>query len=123
MHILIVDDEKDIRETLRDLFEDEGYTVSLAEDGAEALAHLPGLASDTIVILDLVLPVMTGNQVYDAMQRDVRMSKMPVVITTSDPARAPEGVLVMRKPLHLQRLLDAVERLAGGTKTPSQTPA
>lgn len=112
MHVLIVDDEKDIRDTLRDLFEDEGHTVTLAEDGARALERLRDRDDWAVVILDLVMPVLTGNEVYEAMRSDPQLAEVPVLITTSDPSRAPRGVPLLRKPLHLQRVLDAVADLA-----------
>lgn len=111
MSILIVEDEKDARDTLKDAFEDAGYSVRVAGDGVEALAMLEAKAPD-VMLLDLVMPVMSGNEVYDAMQRDARWSAIPVVITTSDPSRAPQGALVMRKPLDLRRLLDVVKQFA-----------
>lgn len=111
MDILIVEDEADARETLREAFEDEGYSVTVASNGAEALATLGRIQAPNVVVLDLLMPVMNGNQVYEAMQRDPRLARVPVLITTSDPSRAPSGVLVMRKPLNLQRLFDAVRSL------------
>lgn len=111
MTILIVEDEKDARDTLKDAFEDAGYSVRVAGDGVEALAMLEAKVPD-VMLLDLVMPVMSGNEVYDAMQREARWSSIPVVITTSDPSRAPQGALVMRKPLDLRRLLDVVKQFA-----------
>ena len=108
MNVLVVDDEEDIR----DVFEDEHYTVSVAMNGAEAMAKLAQLAGACVVILDLRMPIMGGNEVYQAMLRDERLAATPVVVTTSDPSSAPSGVLVMRKPLHLERLIETVKGMA-----------
>ncbi len=110
MTILIVEDEKDARETLKDAFEDAGYSVRVAANGVEALASLQSKIPK-VVLLDLVMPVMTGNEVYTAMQRESLWSSIPVLITTSDPSRAPNGTLVMRKPLDLRKLLHVVEQI------------
>ena len=102
--ILIVDDEVNGRETLRDLLEDEGYEVMCAADGSEALRQLAN-AQPSLMILDLLMPGMSGNALYDEMQRSPRFARIPVVVTTSDPTRAPRGVPTLAKPLELDKLL------------------
>ena len=67
--ILLVEDDADIRETLRIALEDEGYVVYEAEDGLEALAMLRTSATPLIVALDLRLPRLNG----DALLRRVTM--------------------------------------------------
>jgi two-component system, sensor histidine kinase and response regulator len=109
--VLVVDDEPDIRETLGDVLLDEGYSVELAANGQEALRRLPELSRPCAVILDIIMPVMSGTEVYAAMQADPRLNDIPVVVSTSDPSRAPSGVLLMRKPVNLSRLLSALSAL------------
>jgi CheY-like chemotaxis protein len=111
MKVLVVDDELDLRDTLRDALEDEGYAVEVAGNGAEAMTHLAADERPCAVILDIVMPVMDGIQVWRAMQQDQRLASIPVVITTSDPSRAPGGVLTMRKPVDLNLLLATVSTL------------
>jgi CheY-like chemotaxis protein len=107
--VLVVDDEEDLCETLKDVFEDEGYQVGVAGNGRDALQLLETLAeTPCIVILDLVMPVMDGNEFYRALKSDPRLESVPVVITTSDPARAPDGVPIMRKPVKLTLLLETI---------------
>jgi CheY-like chemotaxis protein len=108
--VLIVDDESDIRESLQDFFEDKGYEVDAAANGAEALARLHGAELPCVIILDLLMPVLDGNQTYAAMQQEPRLAGLPVIISTSDPGRAPQGVLLMKKPINLQRLLSVVQQ-------------
>ncbi|HVW24529.1 MAG TPA: response regulator [Polyangiaceae bacterium] len=110
MTVLIVDDDDDIRDTLKELCEDEGYEVTTAANGAEALRALAGPVPPCVVVLDLIMPVVSGNEVFAAMQQDPRLSGVPVIVSTSDPSRAPSGVLVMKKPIELERLLRAIER-------------
>lgn len=112
--LLIVDDEPDIRESLREFFEDEGYDVATAANGAEALTRLADEDLPCVVILDLLMPVLTGNEVYARMQKDPRLSQVPVVVSTSDPSRAPNGVLIMKKPVDLGRLLGAIQQHCPG---------
>jgi CheY-like chemotaxis protein len=109
--VLVVDDEPDIRESLRDALEDEGYRVAVARNGREALETLPMLEKPVAIILDIIMPVMSGAEFYAAMQADPRFAETPVLISTSDASRAPSGVLLMKKPIDLDRLLDTVAKL------------
>jgi CheY-like chemotaxis protein len=109
--VLVVDDEADIRVSLRDILEEEGYVVVEAANGRQALELLPGLPRPCAIILDIIMPIMSGNELYEAMQADPRLADIPLVVSTSDPSRAPSGVLLMKKPIHLARLLTTVAGL------------
>jgi CheY-like chemotaxis protein len=109
--VLVVEDEEEICETLRDVFEDEGYSVGVANNGRDALQLIRSLADKPcIIILDLMMPVMDGNEFYRELKADPSFEDVPVVITTSDPSRAPAGVLIMRKPVKLELLLETVRK-------------
>jgi CheY-like chemotaxis protein len=110
MKVMIVDDERDIRDTLEEFFRDEGFDVATAANGAEALEQLSNGDLPDTVLLDLIMPVLGGGEVYARMQADERLKKVPVIISTSDPSRAPSGVLIMKKPIDLNRLLVAVKQ-------------
>jgi CheY-like chemotaxis protein len=109
--VLVVDDETDIRESLQDALGDEGYQVVVAANGRQALELLPSLARPCAVILDIIMPVMSGNEFYGAMCADPRFAGIPVLVSTSDPTRAPAGLPVLRKPVSLNRLLRTLARL------------
>ena len=108
--VLIVDDEREIRESLEELFQDEGYAVVSAGTGAEALDRLREGELPCAVILDLLLPVMSGQEVYREMQKEPKLTGIPVIVITSDPSRAPSGLLIMKKPMNLERLLTTVRQ-------------
>jgi len=110
MKVLVVDDDADIRETLVEVFLDEGYQVDAAVDGAQAMVFLRA-GPPCVVILDLLMPNMSGTEVYGLMQSDAALCRIPVVISTSDPTRAPSGSTVMGKPVDLERMVDLVRRL------------
>jgi two-component system, sensor histidine kinase and response regulator len=110
MRVLVVDDEADIRDSLQELFQDEGFAVTTAANGSEALDSLRGEQLPCVVILDLLMPGLDGNEVYETMQRDPRLAKIPVIVSTSDPSRAPSGVLIMKKPVNIVRLLGTVRQ-------------
>ena len=110
MKVLIVDDETDIRDSLKEIFEDEGYVVKTAANGAEALALLANEDPPCAMVLDLIMPGVGGVEVYSKMQADARLRLIPVIISTSDPSRAPSGVLIMKKPIDLERLLGTIQK-------------
>lgn len=109
--VLVVDDETDIRESLKDALGDEGYQVVLASNGKEALSLLPGLSRPCAVILDIIMPIMSGTELYEAMQATPTLANIPVLMSTSDPSRVPSQVPVMKKPINLDRLLKVVAGL------------
>jgi len=112
MAVLIVDDDVDIRETLRDVLEDEGFEVAMASNGIEAMTCLGDRRDIRVVVLDLAMPLMDGEQVYRAMRADPRLARIPVVVATSDPTRAPTDLPLMKKPIRLDRLIELVQRHA-----------
>lgn len=81
--VLIVDDSPSYLELLRALFETD-YTVLTAADGADALRQMRTHPELSAVILDLLMPVMTGFQVLEAMRADGALSRLPVIVVTSD---------------------------------------
>lgn len=109
--VVVVDDEIELRETLHDVFVEEGFGVRTASNGREALELLRSLpVKPCIVILDLRMPVLDGNAVYAAMKADPDLATIPVLVSTSDPTLAPAGAQVMRKPIQLDALLELVEK-------------
>ena len=121
--ILVVEDDESIRDTLREAFEDAGYEIETAGNGQEALDILTdGSPHPDVAIVDLVMPVLDGNRLYQAMQADPALSRIPVIVSTSIPSRAPPGVLIVAKPVNLDRLLEAVagylDRDPGGVPRP-----
>ncbi|MET0596202.1 MAG: response regulator [Polyangiaceae bacterium] len=98
--VLIVDDDELIRDTLRELVEMAGCSALLAANGRDALKILE-TNRPCLVILDLLMPVMTGNELFEVMQGDPALAEIPVVISTSAPHRAPSGVPIIKKPVDI----------------------
>jgi CheY-like chemotaxis protein len=117
--VLIVEDEEDLRASLQDALEDEGYSVVLASNGKEALELLPQLRRPCALVLDIIMPVLSGRELYQTMRADGRFSDIPVLVSTSDPSRAPPGALIMKKPIDLGRLLAVVESFFPRENPPS----
>lgn len=109
--VLIVDDDIDMREALRDVLVEEGYRVVLAANGKVALNLLPTLPRPCGIILDITMPVMSGMEFYRAMKAVPDLANIPVVFLTSDPSAVPTGSLMMSKTIRLERLLGTVTAL------------
>jgi CheY-like chemotaxis protein len=80
--VLVIDDEADVRWLLRMTLERRGHEVLLAEDGLRGIAMAQRQHPDAIV-LDLMMPVMDGYGVLEALLKDGRTSNVPVVVVTA----------------------------------------
>src|SRR4029453_12000678 len=81
MKILVVDDERAVRESLRRALELEGYQVELAEDGEQALERVAGLAEPDAVILDVLMPGIDGLEVCRRLRAEA--NAVPVLMLTA----------------------------------------
>ena len=106
--VLVVEDEAESRDTLRELLELEGFTVATASDGKAALELLETI-DPCVVLLDLFMPVMDGWQVIDRLRADGRLGRMNVLIITSAGHRAPSDLPVLLKPLNIDKLISTIE--------------
>jgi CheY-like chemotaxis protein len=114
-HILIVEDEFLIRDALTEFLEEEGYSVAGAANGQEALSYLRRGTLPSLILLDLMMPVMSGMQFLAERQQDPALAAIPVVLLSAD-RNSQEKVLstapveYLEKPVRLTDLLDTVER-------------
>lgn len=106
--ILIVDDEVDLRDSLREVLDDEGYGVFVASNGREALTLLRTIPKPWLIILDLTMPVMNGTDFYRTLRATPALADIPVLISTSDPAVAPSNVPLLKKPVNVDHLLTSL---------------
>lgn len=117
-HILIVEDSPDLQLLLSHLLKSEGYDLSQAENGLEALKLLKGMSQlPALILLDVMMPVMGGIEFCKAQKADMRLSHIPIVVMTADPnsqtAVEKLGVKAfIRKPIiDIEGLLDTVEEI------------
>ena len=121
--VFIVDDEKNIRRTVRMVLEGEGFAVEEASSGEEALARLPDIGAD-VMLLDVQLPGISGLEVIERIAKLKSTEPQPTVImisghaTLADAVRATKAGAyeVLEKPLDRERLMvalrNALERRA-----------
>ena len=107
--ILVVDDDDSIREVLSEVLRDEGYRVVSASNGQQALSELRNHGHPDLMLLDLMMPVMSGWELLELLQSSADLSRIPVVIVSA--MNAPEPYERLTKPIDLDRLLATVSRL------------
>jgi CheY-like chemotaxis protein len=122
--ILVLEDDKDIRDSVVEILEEEGYAVRGFTNGAEALAYLRSGGKATIILLDVMMPVMDGPTFRLELEKDTALSSIPVILLTADSnARRQASTLgvsdVLIKPVSLDDLLSAVQRHCGAARTPA----
>ncbi|MEN9937949.1 MAG: Family ership [Chloroflexota bacterium] len=118
MAVLIVDDDRDIREMLAQTLEDEGYEVVTAADGAAALATLERDPLPCLILLDLMMPGMNGREFRSAQLGDPRLGAIPVIVLSArtdlkQAAAEMRGVEHLAKPIDFTLLMDALARHCG----------
>lgn len=107
--VLLVDDEADIRDALQEAVEMVGCRAITAANGADALELLQDFRP-CLIILDLLMPVMTGQEMIEVMRKEPRLADLPVVVSTSAPGRAPAGVPVLPKPIDIEKFFACLRR-------------
>lgn len=119
--ILIADDEPNIVISLEYLMKREGFDVSVARDGQEALDAV-GVCVPDLVLLDVMMPRKTGFEVCQELRSRPECANMRIVMLTAkgrdtDVAKgmALGATAYMTKPFSTRELVDQVHRLLGGT--------
>ena len=112
--ILLVEDDFDVREALVETLRELGHSVDCAADGEQALAYLRGGRRPGLILLDLMMPRMSGWELLEHLGRDRALASIPVCVVSASGASLPSGAQTMlSKPFDIQRLLDVVARHAG----------
>lgn len=112
LSVLVVDDERDIRDAVAEVLKDEGYEVLDARDGAEGLAQLRA-HHPSVVLLDLMMPGMNGWEFCAARKRDPELSAIPVIVISAlGSVSGVDAEAFLQKPFELEALLSAVRQCA-----------
>jgi len=106
--VLLAEDDQDIRDVVQEVLEERGYDVIPARTGRQALDFLAtaDVARPDVVILDLMMPIVTGWQVLEEIRQRPDLENIPVIILTAVSQDMPTGVkAVLRKPFNIDELL------------------
>lgn len=106
--VLVVDDDQDIRESLAQILTEEGFDVTSACNGAEALEEIARKTPD-VMLLDLMMPVLNGWEVLEALRKRGTHPKLPVVVLSA--LEAEGAVDYIQKPIRLPKLLALIDTI------------
>ena len=121
-YILVIEDDRMVRDSIVHVLRDEGYNVVSAANGKQGLDYLSQHPAPCLILLDLMMPVMGGDEFRTRQLQDAAWSTIPTVLITAaregkDQAKQ-LGVDFLCKPIELERLLSCVERaFASGRRT------
>ncbi len=113
--ILLVEDDEIVRRAVQMVLEWEGYQVLCANNGQEALDVLhSGQTPPCLILLDIMMPILDGEQFRQEQLRDPRLASIPVIVVSAASfAEAVSAAHHIHKPFEVQELLDAIhEQLA-----------
>src|SRR5262245_9052807 len=83
--VMLVEDDRDVREAIGEVLEEEGYSVILACNGVEAIACLESsLALPNVILLDLMMSAMDGWQFRSIQQERTHWAGIPIVVVSAD---------------------------------------
>jgi DNA-binding response OmpR family regulator len=121
--ILVVDDEVSIAETLSIVFEDEGFACAVAGNGRIALDEARRERPD-LVVLDLMMPVMDGRAMLQAMRADPSLRDVPVVVMSAAPALFAELPVLpqafLQKPFDIDAMVATAKGFLGVNGAPKR---
>ena len=117
--ILVVDDDPDIRDVIAETLADEGFSVVTSGDG-QAAVDIALESPPSLIVLDLMMPKMSGWQVIEALQASPRGAKIPIVLVSASrdlerTARQSQVAACLAKPFDLDSLVRVVEQHVGNT--------
>jgi CheY-like chemotaxis protein len=122
--IFIVEDDQPISEVLEELLVGEGYRVSLARNGDEALRFLRNAKElPDLILLDLMMPVKDGMEFRKEQLEDPRLAQIPVIVMSADrnvdqKLLEMQGNAYIRKPLSIEQLINAVSKYCQTAQIP-----
>jgi CheY-like chemotaxis protein len=114
--ILLVEDDQDIRETLIELLEGEGYEVIFAENGQVGLDKLSQVKMlPNLILLDLMMPIKDGFQFCAEKDADPKLAHLPVIVMSADGhirenQKRVNASAYLKKPLDIYEIIEIVEK-------------
>jgi CheY-like chemotaxis protein len=119
--VLVVDDDRAIREMLRVALEVEGYAVSVLDDGLHVAEALLGMEESCVVLMDLMMPGVSGWEVCRQLAADARLARHPLAVMTAGLMKGdtcpPPARILLCKPFGLDQIYGLVESLTAETMT------
>lgn len=113
--ILIVEDDRDIREFLGELLRAEGFSVDMVANGSQARARLSSEPLPALILLDLMMPEMNGWTLCEELKNNESLAEIPIILLSGhtkvrQEATALNAVGYLKKPFDMDRLLVLIEK-------------
>jgi CheY-like chemotaxis protein len=111
---MVIDDDPDVQDALREVLEEESYSVVVAGNGSEALRKLQSGCTPDAILLDHMMPIMDGPTFAREAKKEPALKDLPIILVTAD-GRAEQKAVEMglknclQKPLKITALLAALE--------------
>lgn len=114
-HILIIEDEEDIRECLREFLETEGYQITTALNGADAFQVAEKTTKPDLILLDLMMPIMSGDEFIVQQKKRNFLLDVPVILVSADnqTSKMAKSLGVadhLKKPMDLEDLTAVIKK-------------
>lgn len=112
--ILIVEDDFSIRDTLKMALENEGYSVIEGRNGREGLEKARQNPKPAAILLDMLMPVMNGEEFLATTTHSADLSSIPVIVITGSvgKSKCAGATAILQKPVDLNLLLTALSNYA-----------
>jgi CheY-like chemotaxis protein len=114
--ILLVEDDEELQEIYASMLSFNDYQIAQAYDGVDALELLEDAGAD-LILLDIILDEIMGDDFYMRIKQDSRFTRIPVVVVSALPEERCQRLLevdpttvFLRKPFRRQQLLEAIEK-------------
>ena len=118
--VLVVDDDADIRDSLAEVLDEDGFAVLTASNGREAFEVLHNAsAKPSVILLDMTMPVMDGWEFRKAQRKDPELASIPVAVLSAQPnvetaVKSIDAAAYLRKPLSVDDLIETLDSLCLG---------
>ena len=116
--VYVIEDDSDLRRTIGEALEAQGYDVVAAANGAEALEALRREGTrPCLILLDLMMPVMNGYEFRKEQRADPALAEIPVVVISAHARGQVDADVFLPKPIGLRRLLAVIADFCKVTPT------
>jgi CheY-like chemotaxis protein len=127
MSVLIIEDDPGVQESIAELLRDEGFQVEVASGGTAAMELLRGGSAPSLILLDLMMPDMTGAEFRSHQLADPQLAKIPVIVISARPdvdkqAERLRAADFLAKPMSFEALIHVVQNRAVTVVTTEQLP-
>jgi CheY-like chemotaxis protein len=120
--VLIIEDDEIIRRAMQMVLEWEGYRVDYATNGQEALDYLRAGGRPSVILLDVMMPVLDGEKFREQQLADPELTAIPVIVVSAARfATSVDGACHVNKPFEVQELLKAIREHAQHPVSPPRS--